>query len=110
MTKDWACVANVWLVGGVRTHLMLSLGSLIRTLFFDLALMGGVGVVASDASLIPQRNAFANAGGGNVGAVHIARDVMDRICSHIGTLLDRLHIVVSQQRFYFLSGREEYPL
>jgi hypothetical protein len=74
---------------------MLSLGSLVRTLFFDLALLGDVWIGTCDASLIPRHNAFASAGGGDFGTLYVVSDVMDRMCSHIGTSADGLHIVVS---------------
>jgi hypothetical protein len=75
--------------------LMLSLGSLIRTLFFDLALLGDIWVATCDMSPIPRHNAFASAGGGDVGTLYVVSDVIDRICSHIGTSADGLYIIVS---------------
>jgi len=92
ITKDCACVVTVLLVAGVRIDLTLSLGSLIRTLFLDLSLIGCAWVPTHDALLIPLRNALASAGGGDVGTLYIARDVMDRICSHIGASVDGLYL------------------
>jgi len=91
---------------GVRIDLALSLASLARTLFFDLALMGGAWVSTRDAWLVPLRNTLASAGGGGVGSLHIARDVMDRICSHIGMSVERLHIVVRGKVFAYLADCE----
>jgi hypothetical protein len=107
MTKDCACVVTVLFVPDVRTHLMSSLGSWIRTLFFDLALIGSVWAATP---LLPQHNAVASAGGVDVGILYIARVVMDWICSHIGTSVDGLHIVVSGMVPAYRLGTRNSPL
>jgi hypothetical protein len=97
MRKDSARVVSVLLVAGARTDLTSSFGSSIRTLFFGLTLIDDVWLATCDMLPSPRHNAFASAGGGggDVGALYIVRDVMDRICSHIGTSVDGLFIIVS---------------
>ena len=68
--------------------------------------MGGAWVSTRDASLVPLRITLASAGGEGVGTLHIARDVMERICSHIGTSVERLHIVVRGKVFACLADCE----
>ena len=92
------------LVADVRTHLTLSLGSSIRTLFLGLALLFEFWVTICDVSSIPRDNASAKAGGGDDGALHVVSEVIDRICSHIGTSADGLYIFISWEVLMYRFG------